>query len=744
MQHVPPPPPPPPPPRRRVPRTARRELAAARLRARRRAGRRIPRVAIVLSLVTLCSILLVGVGGQVAFALITSDVGSLPQPRPLATDSILTDARGNVIAELHPDGETRLPVRLEQVSASEQQAIVAIEDRGFWTEGTIDLGRMIASAWHDLRHDTSAQGASTIPMQLAKVLYLNDDKSFAYKLRQIAFAGNIVDSLSKHDILEAYLNDIFFGEGATGIEAAAHVYFGVPASKLDLAQAAMLAGLPNAPSDDDPLQHPRAAAGRQHEVLQAMVGSGQISQGQADAAAAEQLTYPGTHADDINTQPAFVARVANQLRTQLHVDPLRDGLRVTTTLDPDLQQFAVQTVHNQVQAVRDFNVNDGALVSMVPQTGAVVAYVGSAGVDSRTSDIDMAAVARQPGSTFKLFTYSTALTERKVSMVTPVLDAPLTLPRGGPPAGEGPWSPLDYDRTWHGVLPVMQAFPNSLNIPALRTELYTGIPDILATARNLGVDTLKPPDSLYQPSLTLGTYPIPLWEMAQAVTTFADQGRLHPATFVSSATDATGRQLYAPVAPKQVMDPGTVYIVNRILTDDRNRWLEFGRGSALTLAGHLVSAKTGTSEDFRDNLTVGWTPQLVTASWAGNPDNSPMQGIDGVTGAGPIWHNVMARALASTPDNWPTAPADVLQQTVRGNDAWFLTGTGPATGGSALLGGRQSPRPVTPFGLPGFTLPNGLLPDGTIGQPGAAGQHSGGHSGRSGADGKHGGGGGGG
>jgi membrane peptidoglycan carboxypeptidase len=673
-------------------RSDRRDLAIARIRARRHPRRTRPRrLILVIAGLTALAVAAVAVGGQVAFALITSNVGGLPQPRPLASDSIVTDAHGNVIAELHPPGETRLPVALDQMAPQLQQAIVAIEDRGFWTQGPIDVGRMIASAWHDLRHDTSSQGASTIPMQLAKVLYLTDDRSFDYKLRQIGFAGHLVAALSKHDILEAYLNDIPFGEGATGIEAASRVYFGVPAAKLDLAQAAMLAGLPNAPSLDDPLIHPMAAAQRQGTVLAAMVTAGDITQQQADQATAEKLSYAGPQVDDVNTQPAFVARVAEQVRTQLHLDPQRDGLTITTTLDPGLQQFAAQTVHAQVEAVHRLNVSDGALVSVVPQTGAVVAYVGSAGVDAGTSQIDMAARQRQPGSTFKLFTYSTAFANRRITMVTPVLDAPLTLPTGSGANGLQPWSPLDYDRRWHGVLPVGKAFPNSLNIPAIRTELATGIAPILATTRSMGVTTLDQPNSSYGPSMTLGTYPIPLWEMAQAVTTFADQGRMHPVTFLSSVRDATGREVYAGPAPRQVMDPGVVHIVNQILTNDSNRQIEFGLGSDLTLAGHLVSAKTGTSEDFRDNLTVGWTPQLVTATWVGNANDSPMHGTTGITGAAPIWHSFMLHALKGVPDGWPAPPADVYATSAGGYaTAWFLRGTTPATGANLLLGGRAA------------------------------------------------------
>ncbi len=643
----------------------------------------------------------VAVGAQLAFALISSSAAP-PAPRPLGADSIVVDSAGNVIADLHPPGETRLPVHLADVATAEQQAIVAVEDRSFWTEGPIDVGRLVASLWQDIRHDNAQQGGSTIPMQLAKVLYLTDDKSLDYKLRQVGLAGHLVSTMSKQQILEAYLNDVFFGEGATGIEAASHVYFGIPASKLDLAQAAMLAGLPNAPSLDDPIAHPADAAARQQTVLAAMVSSRDITPAQADAAAAEKLTFDGPQADDIDSQPPFVSRVVGQLTNQLHVDPERDGLRVTATLVPGLQQYAALSVHKQVEAVRGLGVSDGALVSVDPRTGAVVAYVGSAGVDPASAQIDMAAASRQPGSTFKLFTYSTALAERRVTMVTPVLDAPLTLPTGDGPDGLQPWSPLDYDRTWHGVLPVAEAFANSLNIPAIRTELVAGIPQVVATARSLGVTTLGRTDSSYGPSLTLGTYPVPLWEMAQAATAFANQGTLQPVTFVSSVKGGSGVELYHGTASREAIDPGAAAVVNKVLTNDRNRQLEFGLNSDLTLAGHLVAAKTGTSEDFRDNLTVGWTPHLVTATWVGNANDSPMHGTTGITGAAPIWHAFMLHALAGVADDWPAVPAGVQETSVAGyGPAWFLSGTTPQTGVALLGAGRDGAvTSVPPLRLP--------------------------------------------
>ncbi|MGH7747389.1 MAG: transglycosylase domain-containing protein, partial [Candidatus Dormibacteria bacterium] len=403
---------------------------------------------------------------------------------------------------------------LGAVAPSMQKAIVDIEDRHFWSEGAVDVARLAGAA---LRDTTGAgQGASTIAMQLVKLRYLNDTRTLSFKLEQIGLAQRLVDGTPKPVILDDYLNDVFFGGGATGVQAASHLYFGIDANSLSLAQSALLAGLPNAPSADDPLRNPDAARARQVQVLAAMVSAGDISQADATAATAEPLRYAAYDIDDIDAAPAFVARAAQQVASSLHVDPTTAGLRITTTLDIAKQQYAQQSVAQQVAQLGALHVTDGAAVEIDPGSGDVLAYVASAGANVPGGQIDMAAAPRQPGSSFKLFTYATALATAKVSMVSSVLDGPISLPTGGGASGTQPYSPLDYDRTWHGPQPVERALGNSLNAPAIRTELVTGIPSIVATAQALGVTTLAQPPQSYGPSLTLGTYAVPLWEMARA------------------------------------------------------------------------------------------------------------------------------------------------------------------------------------------------------------------------------------
>ncbi len=370
--------------------------------------------------------------------------------RVLPADSLVFDRTGGLIADVHPAGATRLPVPLTAISPLLQQAIVAVEDRSFWTEGAVDVPRMAAAAISDLTHGTS-QGASTVPMQLAKILYLNNSRTFSYKVQQIALAERLSSSNSRAVILDDYLNDIYFGSGATGIQAAAHTYFGIDASRLDLAQAAMLAGIPNNPTGDDPLINPAGAVARQELVLDAMYDTGAITLQVEQAALHERLAYTSTNPDNVNVLPFFTARVVKSVQTTWHLNALTAGLRILSTLDLGLQQFTQHAVSTQIAQLGRLHVTDGAAVVISPASGDVLAYVGSAGANVPGGQIDMAAAPRQPGSSFKIFTYTTAIQDARVSMVTPVLDGPLTLPTGGGPNGTQPYSPLDYTRTWHGV-----------------------------------------------------------------------------------------------------------------------------------------------------------------------------------------------------------------------------------------------------------------------------------------------------
>jgi membrane peptidoglycan carboxypeptidase len=289
--------------------------------------------------------------------------------------------------------------------------------------------------------------------------------------------------------------------------------------------------------------------------------------------------------------------------------------------------------------------------------------------------INMADTPRQPGSTFKIYTYTAAIESRTFNMITPILDAPMVFPTWGGVSGFDPYIPLNYDLHYHGVLPLKMAMGNSLNIPAIKTELRVGIPNVLNMARRMGVTHLTMPDDNYSLSLTLGGYEVTPIDMATGASTLADMGVRHMPAPIVSIKDATGRDVYTYDPTKneyRAVSQDVAFIIAAIMSDDRNRCMEFGCRGDLTLPGRHVAAKTGTTQLFKDNWTLGFTPTLATAVWIGNPDNTPLShNSTGIVGAAPIWHKFMQQALAGTPDQWYAKPAGVHQ--IGGN--YFLPGT---------------------------------------------------------------------
>jgi membrane peptidoglycan carboxypeptidase len=373
--------------------------------------------------------------------------------------------------------------------------------------------------------------------------------------------------------------------------------------------------------------------------------------------------------------PHFVQYVLSILRNRYHITPTTgSGYRVTTTLDLSLQTKAENAVQTQLaRAGNYYNFHDGAVVSMDPKTGEILAMVGGVG-NAAGGQINLAtSPTRQVGSAFKIFTYTAAIENQKVTMETPILDEPLVFPIGGP--NNGPYAPTNYDGQWHGVVPLKVALGNSLNIPALKVELNTGIPAVLDAARRMGVTSLTQPDSWYGPSLTLGSYPVSVLDMAVGASTLADLGVRHQPAAILQIKDPHGKIVFG-VDPTQgaaqVISPQVAYIMAAILSDDQNRCLEFGCNGDLTLPDRQVAAKTGTSQGFRDNWTLGFTPSLTTVVWVGNADNSPLaHNATGIVGAAPIWHQFMEAALQGSPDEWYAMPSGLDQV---GSD-YYLPGT---------------------------------------------------------------------
>ena len=566
---------------------------------------------------------------------------------------------------------------LSYISPNLINATIAIEDHTFYSNTGVDAGAILRAALADYAGHGIKQGGSTISQQLVKQLFIgpHPDNSLQRKAKEAVLALEMNRRYTKSQILEMYLNTIFYGSQTYGIEAAAHSYFHTNAHDLNLAQASLLAGLPQAPTQYNPLINLPSAKKRQLEVLSAMVQYHFITQKEADAAYAAK---PSIYSPINQYQaPYFVDYVLQALRTQYHILPSdRRGYRVYTSLDLNLQHIAEQVVRDQIaQKGNYYNFHDAALVSMDPKTGEILAMVGGNNYNSPGGWINMADTPRQPGSTFKIYTYTAAIESGKFNMTTPILDAPLVFPTWGGVSGFEPYIPLNYDLKYHGVLPLKMAMGNSLNIPAIKTELRVGIPNVLNMARRMGVTHLTMPDDNYSLSLTLGGYEVTPIDMATGTATLADMGVRHMPAPIVSIQDAAGRNVFSYDPSKnayQAISPQVAYIMGAIMSDDRNRCMEFGCHGDLTLPGHQVAAKTGTTQLFKDNWTLGFTPTLATAVWIGNPNNAPLShNSTGIVGAAPIWHKFMQQALAATPNQWYPMPSGLHKI----GDNYFLPGT---------------------------------------------------------------------
>jgi membrane peptidoglycan carboxypeptidase len=657
-------------------------------------GQRLRRNATLRGLGVVLAVLLVI--GFAADAYAQSFFDSLPSIQGLdsaafAGDTIITDRNGVLLADVGNHGDHRLAVKLRNVAPVMVQATVAIEDKGFYTNPGFDLAGIIRAAFDNLRAGHVVGGGSTITQQLAKQQFLTPDQTVSRKIKELALAYELAQTYSKDQIMELYLNKSFYGSQSYGIEAAAESYFHMPASKLDLAQSAVLAGLPQAPTEWNPVLHPDAATLRQTEVLQAMVRSNFITQEDMDKALQEKLTYQAP----INSflAPHFVDYVLAELR-QLGFQPGVQQLNVKTTLDLHMQQIGESVVSSNLSA-NLFRDRKGQLSSGMiaedPKTGEILVMVGSPNYNSVGGQINFTTIPRNMGSSMKPYTYGAVINARAATVDTPVYDGP------SPLVYKDAYSTTkiyNYDGRTHGVLPLKKAMGNSLNIAAVKVELSIGVPAVLSYMRNLnvrpryvianpdgsfgGYDANAPADE-YGPSLTLGGYPITLLEHVSGIATYADMGLYHSPESILAVTDSRGQNLYTTHAEqraRQALDPGVAFIMAQIMADDQNRCMIFGCNSALHWKDRIVAAKTGTTDNFKDAVTIAFTPNLAVGLWVGDIlDNrfAMVAGSDGVFVASPGVHTFVSQALAGVPGNiWYTPPPGVVAGP---NNSWFLGDT---------------------------------------------------------------------
>jgi penicillin-binding protein 1A len=513
-------------------------------------------------------------------------------------------------------------LRLSDMPAYLPAAAVAVEDRRYWSHGGLDLPGIARAAWVDLRAGRVVQGGSTITQQVAKNLFLTNARTFRRKVQELLLTLWLERHFTKQEILEIWLNRVYLGSGAWGVDAAARVYFGVSARHVSLWQAAVIAGLARSPSHFSPRVDPAAAAARGREVLAAMAETGAITMAQAQQASA-QIVFPPRPA----TQAGWFADwTAEQAETLL---PLGADAVVRTTLDLHLQAV----VESRLTAILDgpgaaAGVGQGAVVVLDAASGAVRAMAG--GRDYRASPFNRAVLARrQPGSSFKPFVWLAAL-EKGARPDDLVLDGPIRI---------GNWSPQDFERRYRGEITLEEALADSINTASVRLLLQAGGPGVVAgVARRLGIADPLPNDA----SLALGTGDVGLLEMAGAYATFFNGGlRVTPRGL--DAVSADGKPVALPdAAPVQVIDPNLAAMMVRMMVAVVAR----GTGKAAALPGHVVAGKTGTTQDFRDAWFIGGTGGVVIGVWMGNDDNRPMKNITGGSLPARLFHDIAAQIVA--------------------------------------------------------------------------------------------------
>ena len=609
-------------------------------------------------------------------------VRSLPDPNKLTLDDVpqttkIYDRHHVLLYQIYAT-QNRTLVKLSHMPTFLKEATIAIEDKNFYSNPGFDVVAIVRAAVADLK-GKSIQGGSTITQQLIKTSLLSSDRSIQRKVEEVILSFWAEHLYSKDQILEMYLNRVAYGGTAWGVEAAAETYFNKPVNKLDLAQSAFLAGLPQAPTTYSPYGNtPNLWKSRQKEVLTRMQELGYITKKQQEAALGETLVFQTPQTPLL--APHFVMYIKDLLVQKYGLALVeKGGLSVITSLDLATQDMAQNIVSNEVSQDSYLQLSNGAALITNPQNGDIIAMVGSHDYhDPNGGAVNVTTALRQPGSSIKIVTYAAALSHG-YTPASIINDTPVSFDSGYGSV----YSPVNYDGRWHGNVTVRTALANSLNIPAVKVLNSIGIPTFVNLGRQMGISSLENPDH-YGLSVTLGSADVTMLDMATAYGTVANLGQrvdLNPLLLVTDATGTILEQKSYPAGVK-VLDPGVTFLLSNILADNNARSMEFGPNSPLYIPGKTVSVKTGTTDDKRDNWTIGFNEpnspeQYVVTVWVGNNDNTPMSQslASGITGAAPIWHTIMTSLLRGKKDTPLIPPTTIVTKLCNGRVEYFITGT---------------------------------------------------------------------
>ena len=650
----------------------------------------------------------------------------------------IMDRQGNQLYEVVPsDAGRRDHVSLDEISSYVIAAVIAVEDQDYYSHPGFDLSAIIRAVFQNSEAGQMVSGASTITQQLARALLLSPEerteRSLLRKIREVLLAVEITRRYTKDEILEIYLNENYFGNHAYGIEAAAQTYFRRSAKNLDLGQAAFLAGLIQAPGYYDILNHREETLERMNTVLLLTYNLSRRDGGISIRGGRETVTVDAVMVDSAVRSisaykfspesfdimyPHWVNYVYALLEEQYGAEALyRSGWTVYTTIDPDLQESALRILKSYSEALgASHNAYNGAVIAIAPETGDIIAYVGSPDFydTEHSGQVNMAASPRQPGSAIKPLIYAAAF-EKGWTPASLIWDVPTEFSPTGKDEDlrySQPYVPTNYDGKSHGPVLVRRALASSLNVPAVKALQYVGIYDnpdteredgFIAFAKRLHVDSLD--KAGWGLSIALGGGEVTLTELTAAYSVFANNGKYIPPRAVLEIRDHNGNIVYAAEDPlyENALREEYAFQINSILSDDNARALAFGTGSVLNLS-YPAAVKTGTTNDYRDNWAVGYNPKIAVGVWIGNADNTPMLNSTGVTGAAPIWHELMERAAEIYPEIARvdfTRPAGIMEQTVCAASGtlpgdscravkteYFANDRGPLDGGYDLIGHR--------------------------------------------------------
>lgn len=622
----------------------------------------------------------------------------LPNPDKLITreqivSTKIYDRHGQLLYKIYRQ-QNRTLVKLEEIPLYLRQATISIEDREFYSHQGLSPRGIVRAVYRNLFLGRLS-GGSTITQQLVKNALLTPERTWRRKIKEVVLALWVETQFTKDEILQMYFNEVGYGGAAYGIEEASQLYFGKSVKNVNLAEAALLAGLPVSPTRYSPFgAHPELAKWRQEQVLRTMVENKYLTPQQAQEALTQELVF-APQKTDIRA-PHFVMYVKDLLVEKYGQKMVEEGgLEVKTSLDLKIQDFTQAVVTQEIDQLKKLRISNGAALVTNPQTGEILAMIGSRDYFDKENDgnYNVTTARRQPGSSIKPVNYSVALT-MGFTPATIIPDTPITFRIPGQP----PYSPVNYDNRFHGNVPLRIALASSYNVPAVKVLSAIGVSRMIEQGEKMGITTWNEP-TRFGLSLTLGGGEVKIVDMAVVYGTLANMGMKVDLSPILEVKNYKGKLLEKMENGKWIMDnegervlsPQIAYILTDILSDNVARTPAFGPSSVLVIPGHShVAAKTGTSNNLKDNWTIGYTSDLLVAAWVGNNDASPMSYVaSGVTGASPIWHKIMAELLKDKPDKEFKLPEDLVRVEIcpktntlpcdgcGGKWEYFLPGTEP-------------------------------------------------------------------